>query len=211
MSVLVAFIREAQPGRVAEVRRALQDQAAWMTSLHHGIRTYQVLQGRAQTNLYVDLVEWQSRSAFEAARESLRDASEEIRHLFLRPARVRVYQPLEILRLHRREPQASGVGLIRVRPGHEEDYANHTRRWILERYRERPGLIAVGIYQSEDEPQQFLMRHTWDTEEDLIAHRTWITREVLPESDPWVARRELLALLMRWHYRQPALATPEPV
>ncbi len=211
MSVVVAFIREAQPGRPAEVRRALQDQAAAMVERHRGVRTYQVLQGRAQTNLYVDLVEWHSRSDFELARESLREAAEEIRHLFLRPARVRVYQPLEILRLHRREPQASGVGLIRVRPGNERDYAEHVRSYITQHYRHRPGLIAAGVYQSEDEPQQFMVRTTWDTEEDLIAHRAWITREMLPVSDPWVARRELLALLMRWHYRQVPLAQPEPV
>jgi quinol monooxygenase YgiN len=211
MTVLVAFVREAQPGRVAEVRRALQDQAATMTGQYEGIRTYQVMQGRAQTNLYVDLVEWESRSAFEVARSSLREAAEDVRHLFLRPARVRVYQPRSIVRVQRREPEAAGVGLVRVRPGTEEDYANHMQGWLDGHYRHRPGLIAVGVYQSEDEPQQFLVRNTWDTEEDLIAHRAWMSREMLPTTDPWVARRELLALLMRWHYRQPALAQPEPV
>jgi quinol monooxygenase YgiN len=211
MTVLVAFVREAQPGRVAEVRRALQDQAAAMTGQYEGIRTYQVMQGRAQTNLYVDLVEWESRSAFEIARDSLREAAEDVRHLFLRPARVRVYQPLKIVRMQRREPEAAGVGLVRVRPGTEEDYASHMQGWLDGHYRHRPGLIAVGVYQSEDEPQQFLVRNTWNTEEDLIAHRAWMSREMLPTTDPWVARRELLALLMRWHYRQPALAQPEPV
>jgi quinol monooxygenase YgiN len=211
MTVLVAFVREAQPGRVAEVRRALQDQAATMTRQYEGIRTYQVMQGRAQTNLYVDLVEWESRSAFEIARESLREAAEDVRHLFLRPARVRVYRPLTIVRAQRREAQAAGVGLVRVRPGTEEQYATHMEGWLNGHYRHRPGLVAVGVYQSEDEAQQFLVRNTWETEEALIAHRTWMTREMLPTTDPWVARRELLALLMRWHYRQPALAQPEPV
>jgi quinol monooxygenase YgiN len=210
MSVLVAFVREAQPGRVAEVRRALQEQAAAMTDRYSGVRTYQVLQGRAQTNLYVDLVEWEERAHFEAARDTLRD-SEDTRHLFLRPARVRVYRPLEILRLHEREPQASGVGLTRTRPGSEEQYGRHMVGLLDTHYRQRRGLIAAGIYQSEDEPQQFLVRTTWDTEDDLVAHRTWMARDMLPLSDAWVARREILALLMRGHYRQAQLAQPNAV
>ena len=40
----------------------------------------------------------------------------------------------------------------------------------------------MGVYQSEDEPQQFLVRNTWNTEEDLIAHRAWMSREMLPTS-----------------------------
>jgi quinol monooxygenase YgiN len=210
MSVLVAFVREAQPGRVAEVRRALQEQAATMTSRYAGVRTYQVLQGRAQTNLYVDLIEWEDRAAFEVARDSLRD-SEDTRHLFLRPARVRVYHPLEILRLSQHEAQASGVGLTRTRPGCEDEYGRHMVGLLQTHYPKRSGLIAAGIYQSEDEPQQFLIRTTWDTEDDLVAHRTWMARDMLPLSDAWVARREILALLMRWHYRQAPVAQPNPV
>src|SRR3712207_9291791 len=95
MAVLVAFVREAQPGRVAEVRAALQAHASTATQRYQGIRTYQLLQGRAQTNLYVDLTEWESRRAFENAREALRSSAEEIRHLFLRPARIRVYRSEE--------------------------------------------------------------------------------------------------------------------
>ena len=36
-------------------------------------------------------------------------------------------------------------------------------------------------------------------------------REVLPATDPHVSRREFLDLLMRWHYRQTPLASPEAV
>src|SRR5262249_56674609 len=85
MSVLVALVREAQPGRVAEVRQALSEHAQKSTLRHSGIRTYQLLQGRAQSNLYIDLVEWDSRRSFDSAQESLRSAVEEIGHLFLRP------------------------------------------------------------------------------------------------------------------------------
>jgi quinol monooxygenase YgiN len=207
MAVLVAFIREAQPGRTAEVRQALQEHARAATEYYAGIRTYQVLQGRAQSNLYVDLVEWQSRRDFEVAREALRTAAQEIRHLFLRPAHVRVYRPLEVVRLHRREPQAVGVGLIRVRAGHEDDYSARMCEWVAHSFRERPGLLAAGLYQGEDEPQHFMVRNAWDSEEDLVAHRTWMTREIFPTTDPWVSRREVLALLMRWHYRQTPLAS----
>jgi hypothetical protein len=34
---------------------------------------------------------------------------------------------------------------------------------------------------------------------------------MLPLSDAWVARREILALLMRGHYRQAQLAQPNAV
>ncbi len=211
MSVLVAFVREAQPGRPAEVRETLRAEAHAATQRHRGIRAYQLLQGRAQTNLYVDLIEWESRRAFESAHPALQARDEELRHLFLRPAHVRVYQPLEILRLGRREAQAVGVGLIRVRPGCEEQYAKVMREWMQKHYRDRPGLLAAGLYQGEDEPQQFLVRNAWNTEDDLIAHRTWMTREILPTTDPCIARREVLALLMRWHYRQTPLASGEAV
>jgi quinol monooxygenase YgiN len=211
MSVLVAFVREAQPGRPAEVREALRTAADAATRQHHGIRTYQVLQGRAQSNLYVELVEWESRRAFENARPLLASRDEQLRHLFLRSAHVRIYKPLEVLRIRRREPQAVGVGLVRTRPGCEERYATLMREWITTRFRERPGLTAVGLYQSEDEPQQFLVRNAWESEDALIAHRTWMTREVFPSTDPCIARREVLALLTRWHYRQTPLAAGEAV
>ena len=211
MSVLVAWVREAQPGRVAEVRRALDEHASVATRRHPGIRTYQVLQGRAQSNLYVELVEWVSRRAFEEAREPVRLSGEEMGGLFLRPARVRVYTPLEVVRVRRREPQAVGVGLIRTRPGFEADYAARMKDWLTTRFPERPGLLATGLYQSEDEPQQFLIRNAWASEDDMLAHRHWMMREVFPTTDPWIARRELLNLLTRWHYRQTPLATSEAV
>lgn len=201
MTVLVAYVREAQPGRVAEVRRVLHEHAQAATEHDPNIRTFQVLQGRAQSNLYVDLVEWSSRKAFEQARDGLASAEERVEHLFLRPPRVRVYQPLEVLRVRRREPKAVGVGLIRTRAGSEDAYANTMRRWIQDHFRERAGLLAAGLYQSEDEPQQFLVRNAWDSEEDLMAHRSWLTHEILPSTDAFVARREILALLTRWHYR----------
>jgi len=201
MSVLVAYVREAQPGRVAEVRRVLHQHAHAATQQDQNIRTFQVLQGRAQSNLYVDLVEWSSRRAFEHAREALSAAEETVQHMFLRSPRIRVYQPLAVLRVRRREPRAVGVGLIRTRPGSEDAYAATMHDWIQNRFRERPGILAAGLYQSEDEPQQFLVRNAWDSEEDLLAHRAWMTHEVLPTTDPYVARRELLALLTRWHYR----------
>jgi quinol monooxygenase YgiN len=210
MSVLVAFVREAQPGRVAEVRRALQEHALVATRRFPGIRVYQVLQGRAQSNLYIDLVEWESYRAFENARDPLRLAATEIRHLFLRPAHVRVYRPVEVVRLQRREPHAVGVGLVRVRPGAEEEYARRMRELLTTRFRERPGLLAAGLYQGEHEPQQFLVRSAWATEDHMLAHRTWITQEVFPATDALVARRELLSLLTRWHYRQAELASGAP-
>jgi quinol monooxygenase YgiN len=211
MSVLVALVREAQPGRVAEVRQALSEHAQKATQRHTGIRTYQLLQGRAQSNLYVDLVEWDSRRSFDSARESLRSAVEEIGHLFLRPVRVRIYRPLEIVRVRRREPQAVGVGLVRTRPGGEEAYARIMRDWMQNQFRERPGMLAAGLYQSEEEPQQFLVRNAWASEDDLVAHRNWMAQEVLPTTDAHVARREILALLTRWHYRQTPLAAGEAV
>ena len=210
MSVLVAFVREAQPGRVAEVRQVLQAHALAAIQQYSGVRTYQVLQGRAQTNLYVDLVEWESRRAFNSVRDAFCSGAEDIAHLFLRPAHTRVYRPLEILRLGRREAQAVGVGLIRVRPGREEDYAREMREWVGNRFRDRPGLLAAGLYQGEDEPQHFLVRNAWESEEHMVAHRTWMTREVFPATDAHVARREVLALLMRWHYRQTPLASGQP-
>ena len=211
MSVLVALVREAQPGRPAEVRETLRAEAHAGTQRHRGIRAYQLLQGRAQPNLYVDLIEWESRRAFESARPALMARDEELRHLFLRAAHVRVYRPLQVLRLRRREAEAVGVGLIRVRPGCEEQYAKVMQEWIKDRFRDRPGLLAAGLYQGEDEPQQFLVRNAWDSEDNLVAHRTWMTREILPTTDPCVARREVLALLMRWHYRQTPLAAGEAV
>jgi quinol monooxygenase YgiN len=211
MSVLIAFVREAQPGRVAEVRQALQQYADAATHDYKGIRTYQVLQGRAQSNLYVDLVEWDSRRSFERAREALRAAAEPLQPLFLRSAHVRAYEPVEIVRLHRREPQAVGVGLARVRVGHEQEFTNEILDWMHTRFRERPGLLAVGLYRAHDEPQQFLIRHAWDSEEQLAEHRSWIARDIFPRTGQWVERRELLALLMRWHYRQTPLSSGEAV
>jgi len=67
MSVLVALVREAQPGRPAEVREALRAEAHASTQRHRGIRAYQLLQGRAQSNLYVDLIEWVDRASAERA------------------------------------------------------------------------------------------------------------------------------------------------
>ena len=211
MSVLVAFVREAQPGRPAEVREVLTSSAQAATQAQSGIRTYQVLQGRAQSNLYVELVEWESRRAFQQAMELLRDRDEQLRSQFLRSAHVRIYRPLEVVRMRRREPKGVGVGLVRVKAGSEEDFAQLMRDQIRNRIRERPGLLASGLYQGEDEPQQFLIRNAWDSEEEMLAHRTWMTREVLPATDPHVSRREMLDLLMRWHYRQTPLATPEAV
>ncbi|HLI27604.1 MAG TPA: antibiotic biosynthesis monooxygenase [Chloroflexota bacterium] len=208
MSVLVAFIREAQPGRVAEVRAALQHHASVATQTCEGIRAYQVLQGRAQSNLYVDLVEWQSREAFEAARERLRATATDIGHLFLRPARVRVFRPLEVLRVQPREATAVGVGLVRARPGLGDYYAALLRQRVREQYPSRPGLLAVGIYQVEDAAEQFLVRTAWDHEQALLAYRAWVAREVFPTTDHLVARRELLNLLARWHYREAPLACP---
>jgi quinol monooxygenase YgiN len=211
MSILVAFVREAQPGRPAEVRDALRAEAHAATQRHRGIRAYQVLQGRAQSNLYLDLIEWESRRAFDNAHPIFRQRDEELRSLFLRPAHPRIYRPIEVARVKRREAQAVGVGLIRVRPGCEEQYQKVMREWMQTGIREREGLTAAGLYQSEDEPQQFLVRNAWETEEALLAHRTWMTREILPTTDPCVARRELLSLLMRWHYRQTPLAAGEAV
>jgi quinol monooxygenase YgiN len=211
MSILVAFVREAQPGRPAEVRDVLRTSAQGATQEHHGIRTYQVLQGRAQSNLYVELVEWEHRRAFQKAMDLLRDRDAQLAAQFLRSAHVRVYRPLEIVRVRRREPQAVGVGLVRVKPGSEDEFARVMAEQIRTRIRERPGLTASGLYQGEDEPQQFLIRNAWDSEEEMIAHRAWMTREVLPVTDPHVSRREFLDLLMRWHYRQTPLASPEAV
>lgn len=211
MSVLVAFVREAQPGRPAEVRDVLCSSAQGATREQRGIRTYQVLQGRAQSNLYVELVEWESRRAFQAAMDLLRDRDEQMRSQFLRSAHVRVYRPLQIVRVRRREPRAVGVGLVRVKAGSEDEFAKLMGEHLTSRLRERPGLLASGLYQGEDEPQQFLIRNAWDSEEEMLAHRAWMTREVLPSTDPHVSRRELLDLLMRWHYRQTPLASPEAV
>jgi quinol monooxygenase YgiN len=211
MSVLVAFVREAQPGRPAEVREVLRASAQEATRVHGGIRTYQVLQGRAQSNLYVELVEWESRRAFQQAIEPLRDRDERMRSQFLRSAHVRVYRPLEVIRVKRREPHGVGVGLVRVKAGSEDEFAQLMRDQIRSRLRERPGLLASGLYQGEDEPQQFLIRNAWESEEEMLAHRAWMTREVLPATDPHVSRREMLDLLMRWHYRQTPLASPEAV
>ena len=211
MSVLVAFVREAQPGRPAEVREVLRTSAREATQAHAGIRTYQVLQGRAQSNLYVELVEWDSRRAFQQATEALRARDEGMRSQFLRSAHVRVYRPLEIIRVRRREPQGVGVGLVRVKAGMEDEFGRIMREMIRSRFRERPGLLASGVYQGEDEPQQFLIRNAWDSEEEMLAHRAWMTRDVLPSTDPHVSRREMLDLLMRWHYRQTPLASPEAV
>src|SRR3712207_5015757 len=119
MTVVVALVREAQPGRPAEVRDTLRVEAHATTQRHRGIRAYQLLQGRAQPNLYVDLIEWESRRAFETARSALLARDEELRPLFLRAAHVRVYRPLHVLRVRRREAEAVGVGMIRVRPGCE--------------------------------------------------------------------------------------------
>jgi heme-degrading monooxygenase HmoA len=211
MSVLVALVREAQPGRPAEVREALRAEAQTATQQHRGIRAYQLLQGRAQSNLYVDLIEWESQRAYQNAQPLLRQRDEELRELFLRPAHLRVYRSLEIVRVRRREAEAVGVGLIRVRPGCEEQYAKVMQEWLKTHFRERAGLLAAGLYQSQDEAQQFLVRTAWDTEDNLIAHRMWMTREILPTTDPCVARREVLAMLMRWHYRQTPLAAGEAV
>ncbi|HZR99660.1 MAG TPA: antibiotic biosynthesis monooxygenase [Chloroflexota bacterium] len=211
MSVLVAFVREAQPGRPAEVREALRTSAQAATQEHRGIRTYQVLQGRAQSNLYVELVEWENRRAFQRAMDLLRGRDAQLAAQFLRSAHVRVYRPLEIVRVRRREPQAVSVGLVRVKPGSEAEFARIMAEQVRTRLRERPGLLASGLYQGEDEPQQFLIRNAWDSEEDMLAHRAWIAREALPTTDPHVSRRELLDLLMRWHYRQTPLASPEAV
>ncbi|HEY7061348.1 MAG TPA: antibiotic biosynthesis monooxygenase family protein [Chloroflexota bacterium] len=211
MSVLVAFVREAQPGRPAEVREALRGSAKDATQQYRGIRTYQVLQGRAQSNLYVELVEWESRRTFDKAMEALRDRDEALRSQFLRSMRVRVYNPVEIIRVRRREPQAVGVGLVRVKPGAEERYTQVMREWITSRVRGRPGLLAAGLYQSEDEPQQFLVRNAWDNEEEMLAHRNWMIRELFPATDEYVSRREALDLLMRWHYRQTPLISGEAV
>lgn len=211
MSVLVALMREAQPGRPAQVREVLRGEAYATTQRYAGIRTHQLLQGRAQSNLYVDLIEWVSRRAFEAARPHLQHRDAELRPLFLHRAHLRVYRPLEVLRLRRREAQAVGVGLIRVRSGCEAAYAAAVQDWIRTRFRDRHGLLAVGLYQGEDEPLQFLVRSAWDTEEDLVAYRAWLAREVLPATDQWVARRELLTLLMCWHYRQTPLTTSQAV
>ena len=211
MSVLVALVREAQPGRPAEVREALRAEAHASTQRHRGIRAYQLLQGRAQSNLYVDLIEWESQRAFENAQAALRERDEELRPLFLRAAHIRVYRPLEILRVRRREAEAVGVGLIRVRPGCEDQYAKVMQEWMQKHFRDRPGLLAAGLYQGQDEPQQFLVRNAWDSEDNLVAHRTWMTREILPTTDPCVARREVLALLMRWHYRHTPLVAGEAV
>lgn len=208
MSVLVAFVREAQPGRVAEVRRALQDHADTVTQRHANIRAYQVLQGRAQSNLYVDLVEWGSRDSFEYAREHLRATATDIGHLFLRPARVRVCNPLEVVRLQNREASAVGVGLVRVRPGQEDAYASLLKQSVQEHYHKQDGLLAVGIYQGEEEPQHFLVRTAWDSEETLTRYRAWAARELFPATDTMVARRELLALLNRWYYRDTPLVAP---
>jgi heme-degrading monooxygenase HmoA len=211
MSVLVALVREAQPGRPAEVREALRAEAQAATQQHRGIRAYQLLQGRAQSNLYVDIIEWESQRAYQNAQPLLRERDEELRELFLRPAHLRVYRPLEIVRVRRREAEAVGVGLIRVRPGCEEQYAKVMQEWLKTHFRERTGLLAAGLYQGQDEAQQFLVRTAWDSEDNLIAHRMWMTREILPTTDPCVARREVLAMLMRWHYRQTPLAAGEAV
>src|SRR5262249_44858859 len=136
---------------------------------------------------------------------------EEIGHLFLRPVRVRIYRPLEIVRVRRREPQAVGVGLVRTRPGGEEADTRLMRDWMQNQFREGPGILAGGLYQSEEEPQQFLVRNAWASEDDLVAHRNWMAQEVLPTTDAHVARREILALLTRWHYRQTPLAAGEAV
>ncbi len=156
-------------------------------------------------------MEWESRRAFQKAMEQLRDRDEQFRAQFLRTAHVRVYRPLEIVRVHRREPKAVGVGLVRVKAGSEDEFARVMREQLHRRLRDRPGLLATGVYQGEDEPHQFLIRNAWDSEQDMLAHRAWMTREVLPVTDPHVARRELLDLLMRWHYRQTPLASPEAV
>src|SRR4051794_22483009 len=158
MSILVAFVREAQPGRPAEVRDVLRASAQDATQAHRGIRTYQVLQGRAQSNLYVELVEWENRRTFQKAMDLLRDRDEQMRSQFLRSAHVRVYRPLQIERVRRREPQAVGVGLVRAKPGSEAEFAKVMGEHLSNRIRERPGLLATGLYQGEDEPQQFLIR-----------------------------------------------------
>ena len=54
--------------------------------------------------------------------EALRGRDEALRAQFLRSMRVRVYNTIEVIRIRRREPQAVGVGLVRVKPGIEERY-----------------------------------------------------------------------------------------
>jgi quinol monooxygenase YgiN len=206
MSLLVACFREAQPGRVAEVRQAVQAQAATLARQFSGTRRYEVLQGRAKSNLYVDLIEWDDPQAFEAARGALDTALAARQPLFLRPAHLCVYQARGGVRLQQRQPEAVGVGLIRVRPGDEEAYAQQMCDLVRTRFPEQPGLITAGVYQDRAAPRQFLIRNTWETAEALSAHQRWITHALFPLTDSLVERREILALLLHWSY-QPAPAS----
>jgi quinol monooxygenase YgiN len=206
MSLLVACFREAQPGRVADVRQAVQVQAATLARQFSGARTYEVLQGCAKSNLYVDLIEWDDPQAFDAARGAMDIALAERQHLFLHPAHLCVYRPRGDVRLQQRQPVAVGVGLIRVRPSAEEAYARRMRDLVRTRFAEQPGLITAGVYQDRDAPQVFLVRNTWETAEALSAHQRWITHTLFPLTDPFVERREILALLLRWSSQHTAVS-----
>jgi quinol monooxygenase YgiN len=211
MSLLVACFREAQPGRVAEVRQAVEAQAATLARQFAGTRRYEMLQGRAKSNLYVDLIEWDDPQAFEAARGALDTALAERQHLFLRPAHLCAYQARGGVQIQQRPPEAVGVGLIRVRPGAEEAYAQRMCDLVRTRFPEQPGLITAGVYQDRAAPQQFLIRNTWETAEALSAHQRWITHALFPLTDPLVERREILALLLHWSYQHAAVSVGEVV
>jgi quinol monooxygenase YgiN len=210
MSLLVACFREAQPGRVADVRQAVQIQAATLARQFSGTRTYEVLQGCAKSNLYVDLIEWDDPQAFEAARGGLDTALAERQRLFLHPTHLCAYRPRGGVRLQQRQPVAVGVGLIRVRPGAEEAYARRMCDLVRTRFPEQPGLITAGVYQDVDTPRQFLVRNTWDSTEALNAHQRWITHTLFPLTDPFVERREILALLLHWSSQQAAGSVGSP-
>ena len=100
------------------------------------------------------------------------------------------------------QPEAVGVGLIRVRPGDEEAYAERMCELVRNRFPEQPGFITAGVYQDRAAPRQFLIRNTWETAEALSAHQRWITHALFPLTDPLVERREILALLLHWSYQQ---------
>ena len=72
-----------------------------------------------------------------------------------------------------------------------------------------------GRSDSADEPEHFLVRTAWDSEENLVAYRTWAMHEMFPATDHLVARRELLSFRIQlcralggtWTRE---LASPEP-
>ena len=163
MSMLVACVREAQPGRVAEVRRAVTMQAGTTAQQFSGLGSYEILQGRARSNLYIDWIEWDDPEAFEAAREALAAAIAELERLFLHPARFHTYSPRAVVHLQEREPQAVRAGLICTRRGYEEAYAQQMGDLVCTRWPERPGLISAGVYQDQERPQEFLLRSAWET------------------------------------------------